>query len=159
MTRVNILNILLFSVPEVFAVVTLAAILAGAKFFVKRLLPIGIIVGFLSHFWRLLFNNYILNIIIYVLVLVILMNFYKIGSDLFVRVVSVMFSISIYLTVEFINLKIFDVVYGVDPIEMFAKPFLRYACFIGQIFIVFSISYLLKYFNLSLFNRGYHEEI
>ncbi|MFZ5943296.1 MAG: hypothetical protein ACOYVD_04250 [Bacillota bacterium] len=159
MTKADILHVLLYSLPEALAVVSLATILAGSRFIWKRLFIIGSITGFLSHFWRLLLTDYILNIACYAVILISFMTFYKIGTDLFARTTSVMIALSIYLTIEFINLKIYDVVIGLDPATMLTKPFLRYICFGGQISLIFLISYLLKYFKFSLFNRGCHEEV
>jgi len=34
------------------------------------------------------------------------MTFYRLGNDLFARAISAMLAISIYLTIEFVNLKI-----------------------------------------------------
>jgi len=59
-----------------------------------------------SHFWRLLLSDYILNIIIYTIILIVFMTFYRLGNDLFARAISAMLAISIYLTIEFVNLKI-----------------------------------------------------
>jgi len=87
------------------------------------------------------------------------MTFYRLGNDLFARAISTLLAISIYLTIEFVNLKIFDLVFGLNPIDMLAKPLLRYICFAGQISIIFLICALLMYLKFSLFGRVFDEEI
>jgi len=159
MNNTDIIHIFLYSIPEALAVISLSTVLAGSGFIWKRLVIMGLFIGLFSHFWRLLLSDYILNIIIYTIILIVFMTFYRLGNDLFARAISTLLAISIYLTIEFVNLKIFDLVFGLNPIDMLAKPLLRYICFAGQISIIFLICALLMYLKFSLFGRVFDEEI
>lgn len=158
MLKELLIQIVLFSLPEAIALAALAGILAEKNSGWKKILMIGVILGVLSPLWRLLFNSYLINTLLYLAVLATLLTIWGIGSGLFSRILSALLAISVYLAVEFINLQVFDVLWGFDPVYMLDKPGLRYSCFLIQFGIVFSAALVLKKYKFSLFDEINYEE-
>lgn len=146
----DILNIIIFSMPEGIAVAAVACGFIGIKPCLKIILIPGILTGALSYFWRPLVGSYIFNVLIYDALLIGLMGFHRI-ADLFRRAVGVAMATCMYITIEFINMKIIQLVFGINPSTLPYNIFLRLMCFMPQLAAAVFLFFLIKRYNLSLF--------
>lgn len=141
----------LFSVPEAIVITWLAFSLSTAK---SRggIFKIGIILGVASHFFRLYTGSYIVNVILYIVLLWLLFSLYHRGHML-ENLVAVVMAVSIYLTIEFLNVKALQTIFHVDLAAFSNNLMLRLRSFIPQLLVAASLSPILRYFHLGLFQR------
>jgi Mg2+/Co2+ transporter CorB len=107
-------------------------------------------------------GNYVLNILyscIFIVLLLKIMGAY----GLFDAITTGLMAISIYLAIEFINVKILQMVTGIEPINLSEDLRLRLSWFMPQLLVTGGLSFIIRYFVNSrsmnkLRNRGNDHE-
>lgn len=106
----------------------------------------GIIFGSASHFIRLVTGSYLLNIIISSIVLISIIKLFG-PRNLFEAVTAGLMSISLYLAIEFLNVKTIQMFSGIDPIRMEQNLLLRTLWFFPQILAAAGLAIAIGYFD------------
>ncbi|WP_019851005.1 hypothetical protein [Desulfitobacterium sp. PCE1] len=158
----EIFEVIVFSVPEAVVIFMLASSISGRKLSLRRLIIISIFFGFIAFFTRSVLGNYILNILcscIFIVLLLKIMGAY----GLFDAITTGLMAISIYLAIEFINVKILLMVTGIEPINLSKDLRLRLSWFMPQLLVTGGLSFIIRYFVNSrsinkLRNRGNDHE-
>lgn len=146
----DILNIVIFSIPEGVALTAIACGFIGAKPRRKAILITGALTGALSYFWRSLVSSYVLNVLTYDAVLIGLLGFHKI-ADPFRRAAGVIMGTCIYITIEFINVKAMQMIFQIDLGTLPGNLFLCFICFMPQLAAAAFVFFIIQKYNLSLF--------
>ncbi|MCB8817575.1 hypothetical protein [Desulfosporosinus shakirovi] len=136
---------IIFSIPEAIVVVLLAWCISGRNFKWTSLMASGIIFGTISPWIRLATGSYILNIIVSSLVLIVLLKLFG-QHDILEAVTVALMAVSLYLAMEFLNVKTIQVLTGVDPIRMEQNLILRTLWFLPQILITVAVALVIRYF-------------
>lgn len=136
---------IIFSIPEAIVVVLLASSILGRNLKWISIVTMGVIFGILSPLIRLATGGYILNIIISSLVLIILLKLFG-QHDIFEVVTAVLMAISLYLAIEFLNVKTIQVLSGIDPILMGQNLLMRTLWFLPQILVTAGLAFVIGYF-------------
>ena len=136
---------IIFSIPEAIVVVLLASSILGRNLKWISIVTMGVIFGILSLLIRLATGGYILNIIISSLVLIILLKLFG-QHDIFEVVTAVLMAISLYLAIEFLNVKTIQVLSGIDPILMGQNLLMRTLWFLPQILVTAGLAFVIGYF-------------
>ncbi|KKM08979.1 hypothetical protein SY88_21255 [Clostridiales bacterium PH28_bin88] len=147
----TITETLLFSVPEAIVITWLAFSLSTAK---SRggIFKIGVILGVASHFFRLYTGSYIVNVILYTVLLWLLFSLYHRGHVL-ENLVAVVMAVSIYLTIEFINITVLQTFFHVNLTVLSENLLLRLRSFFPQVLVTALLSLILTHFDLGLFQK------
>lgn len=152
-----IVETIIFSIPEAIVVVLLATCISGRNIEGTSLVASGIIFGTTSPLIRLATGSYVLNIIVSSLVLIVLLNLFG-RHDILEALTVALMAISLYLAVEFLNVKTFQVLTGIDPIRMEQNLILRTLWFLPQILITIVVAFVIKrYIALQLSPVKYSE--
>lgn len=141
----TLVETIIFSIPEAIVVVLLASCISGRNIKWTSLLASGIIFGTTSPLIRLASGSYILNIIVSSLVLIVLLKLFG-QHDILEAVTVALMAISLYLAIEFLNVKTIQVLTSVDPIRMEQNLILRMLWFLPQIFITSAVAFIIRYF-------------
>ncbi|MHB1654730.1 MAG: hypothetical protein ACYCVD_20170 [Desulfitobacteriaceae bacterium] len=136
---------IIFSIPEAIVIVLLASSILGRKFKWTSLVAMGIIFGTTSPFMRLVTGSYIINIIVSSLVLIVILKLFG-QYHIFEAVTSALMAVSIYLAIEFLNVKTIQVLTGIDPIRMERDLILRTLWFLPQILAGAVLAFAIRYF-------------
>ena len=136
---------IIFSIPEAIVIVLLASSILGRKLKLTSLISIGIIFGIISPWIRLATGNYISNIILSSLVIIVLLKVFG-QYDIFYTMTAVLMAISLYLAIEFINVKTIQILTGIDPIHMGQNLLLRTLWFLPQIIVATGLVFVCRYF-------------
>lgn len=145
MSRV-LVDTIVFSIPEAFVVVFLASCILGKEFKWTSLVVIAIAFGAASPLIRQVTGAYILNIIVSSLVLIVLLKLFG-RYDIFEAATAALMAVSIYLAIEFLNVKSLQTLTGIDPIRLEHNPILRMLWFLPQILATTGLAFTIKYFN------------
>ena len=135
---------IIFSIPEAIVVVLLASCISERNFNWTSIAVSGIIFGTTSPLIRLATGSYILNIIVSSLVLIFLLKLFG-QHDIFEAVTAALMAISLYLAIEFLNVKTLQVLTGIDPIRMEQNLILRTLWFLPQILITAMFAFVIRY--------------
>jgi len=111
-----------------------------------RLLFVGVIFGSASHLIRQVTGSYLLNIIILSLVLTALIKLFG-PRSITESVTSGLMAMSIYLAIEFLNIKLIQMLTGIDPIRMSGDFILRLLWFFPQLLAASGVALLLGFFS------------
>lgn len=147
-----ILETLIFSVPEAAAIAWLICGLTGTKMDFKKIIALGVLMGFLSAAIRPLTGSYILNVIAYTSVLMALFSIFRISS-FSKRLTSVLIAMSVYLMIEFLNIKAIQTIFRLDPAIIIDNIVLRFLWFIPQLTAAMLVAFLITKYNCSLFTE------
>ncbi|EHL05433.1 hypothetical protein HMPREF0322_03886 [Desulfitobacterium hafniense DP7] len=158
----KIFEVLVFSIPEAVVIFMLASSISGRKLSLWRLVILSIFFGFIAFLIRSMLGNYVLSILcscIFIVLLLKIMGTY----ELFDAITSGLMAISIYLAIEFINVKILQMVTGIEPINLSDDLRLRLLWFMPQFLVTGGLSFIIRYFVNSrsmnkLKNRGNDHE-
>lgn len=141
-----VLETIVFSIPEAMVVVFLAACILGRRYKWSLLAAMGLIFGMTSPFIRYLTGSYVLNIGVSSLVLIVIIKF--IGRNNAVDAVTAgLMAVSVYLSVEFVNVKTLEVLTGIDPIVMGENLSMRALWFLSQLLIVTAVAFAIRRFT------------
>lgn len=134
-----------FSIPEAIVIVLLVSSILDRTFKWGQLVAMGVIFGSTSHLIRQVTGSYILNIVISSLVLIGIIKLFG-PHDIFEASIAGLMSISLYLAIEFVNVKTIQVFTGIDPIRMEQNIFLRTLWFLPQILAAAGLAMAIRYF-------------
>lgn len=140
----KITEIIIFSIPEAIVIFCLASSFLGKRFEVKRLVMMAVSFGLIVSVIREVTGSFILNICLSSLVIILLLKFLGFFS-LFEAATSGLSAISLYLVVEFLNVKTLQILTGIDPVMLSADFFLRIRWFLLQIITAFVLSIVIRY--------------
>lgn len=152
----TIVETVIFSIPEAVAITWLASSLLGNKKW-ESIIKIGVIMGITSYFLRLFTGAFILNVFFYTAVLIILFHFFH-QRRVFENTICVIMAISLYLMMEFLNLKLLETVFGLNLALLSDDLILRLLCFIPQLFLAVITALLINFFNFTVFPRTHGSE-
>jgi len=152
MDKLTLWEVFIFSVPEATVIISIALGLAGVKFDVKKVTFISIVMGILLYFVRPLVTSYILNVMVYVTALVILFLVFGL-MDIFRSIMSVIFSVSIYLVIEYLNVNAIQFIFDVDPLILIHNYAMRFVSFIPQLAMASLFSFLIRKYKWSPFSE------
>ncbi|HHW57397.1 MAG TPA: hypothetical protein GXX15_06990 [Clostridia bacterium] len=150
MDRLTIGEAFLFSVPEAAVIISIAFGLAGVKFQLEKILYMSLLTGIILYFIRPLVNSYILNVILYIVVLMILFLVFKV-MDFFKGMMSVILAVSIYLIIEYLNVTAIQFLFDIDPVILLKDYGVRFMCFLPQLLIAILLSFIIRKYKLYLF--------
>jgi len=148
-----LLETIIFSIPESIVVVLLASCISGRNFKWTSLVASGIIFGITSPLIRLTTGSYILNVIVLSLVLIGLLKLLGL-HDILEAVTVALMAMSLYVAIEFINVKTIQVLTGIDPIHMEQNLMLRMLWFLPQILIAVVFAFVIRYFVSRQFSQA-----
>ena len=106
----------------------------------------GIIFGSASHLIRQVTGSYLLNIIISSIVLIAIIKLFG-PRHIFEAVTAGLMSISLYLAIEFLNVKAIQMFTGIDPMRMEQDFLLRTLWFFPQILAAVALALAIRYFH------------
>lgn len=109
----------------------------------------GIIFGSASHLIRQVTGSYLLNIIISSLVLIALIKLYG-PRSITEAVTAGLMAMSIYLAIEFLNIKLIQMLTGIDPIRMSQDFILRLLWFLPQLLAATGVALAVRFFLFHL---------
>ena len=150
MDRLTLWEVFIFSVPEAAVIISIALGLAGVKFDTVKGTAMSLSLGLILYFIRPLVTSYIVNVIIYVILLVTLFLLFKM-MDLFRSIMSVTLAVSIYLIIEYLNVNAMQFLFDLDPTVLLQNYALRFACFLPQLAVAILFSILIRKYRLFLF--------
>lgn len=150
MDRLTLWEVFIFSVPEAAVIISIALGLAGVKFNTVKGTVMSLSLGLILYFIRPLVTSYIVNVIIYVILLVTLFLLFKM-MDLFRSIMSVTLAVSIYLIIEYLNVNAMQFLFDLDPTVLLQNYALRFACFLPQLAVAILFSILIRKYRLFLF--------
>ncbi|AAM23836.1 hypothetical protein M2349_001805 [Caldanaerobacter subterraneus subsp. tengcongensis MB4] len=150
MDRLTLWEVFIFSVPEALVIISIALGLAGVKFDTVKGTAMSLSLGLILYFIRPLVTSYIVNVIIYVILLVTLFLLFKM-MDLFRSIMSVTLAVSIYLIIEYLNVNAMQFLFDLDPTVLLQNYALRFACFLPQLAVAILFSILIRKYRLFLF--------
>ncbi|MGB9779875.1 hypothetical protein [Caldanaerobacter sp.] len=150
MDKLALWEVFVFSVPEAAVIISIALGLAGVKFDTVKVTAMSLSLGLILYFIRPLVTSYIVNVIIYVILLVTLFLLFKI-MDLFRSIMSVTLAVSIYLIIEYLNVNAMQFLFDLDPTVLLQNYALRFACFLPQLAVAILFSILICKYRLFLF--------
>lgn len=150
MDRLTLWEVFIFSVPEAAVIISIALGLAGVKFDTVKGTAMSLSLGLILYFIRPLVTSYIVNVIIYVILLVTLFLLFKM-MDLFRSIMSVTLAVSIYLIIEYLNVNAMQFLFDLDPTVLLQNYVLRFACFLPQLAVAILFSILIRKYRLFLF--------
>lgn len=105
----------------------------------------GVIFGVTIDLNHQITENYIWSILLSCFLIIILLKF--VGSfEIYEAIISGLMAISLYLAIEFINVKTLQVLTGIDPITLQADFIRRILWFLPQLFVVLALSHIIRYF-------------
>jgi len=138
------MNMIIFSIPESMVIFFLASSLAAKKIKPAWLIIMGITLGIGGNLIRNVTGSFILNICCASLLAILLIKF--LGSfSLFEAITSGITSISLYLAVEFLNVKSLQVLTGMAPTLMENDLGLRVLWFLPQLTAAGGLSLFIRY--------------
>jgi hypothetical protein len=141
----KIMQTLIFSIPEAIIILNLASSLSGKKITWIRLIFMGIILGTVAYILRETTGSYILNIFFSSLLAILLLKLFG-SCQIFEAATSGLTAISLYLAVEFLNVKSLQILTGIDPIRLGEDFNLRVLWFLPQIIAATGLSFIIRYF-------------
>ncbi|NNG66504.1 hypothetical protein [Caldanaerobacter subterraneus] len=150
MDKLALWEVFVFSVPEAAVIISIALGLAGVKFDTVKGTVMSLSLGLILYFIRPLVTSYIVNVIIYVILLVTLFLLFKM-MDLFRSIMSVTLAVSIYLIIEYLNVNAMQFLFDLDPTVLLQNYALRFACFLPQLAVAILFSILIRKYRLFLF--------
>ncbi|MEW9081405.1 hypothetical protein [Caldanaerobacter subterraneus] len=150
MDRLTLWEVFIFSVPEAAVIISIALGLAGVKFNTVKGTVMSLSLGLILYFIRPLVTSYIVNVIIYVILLVTLFLLFKM-MDLFRSIMSVTLAVSIYLIIEYLNVNAMQFLFDLDPTVLLQNYALRFVCFLPQLAVAILFSILIRKYRLFLF--------
>ncbi|HBT48367.1 MAG: hypothetical protein XD49_1404 [Caldanaerobacter subterraneus] len=150
MDKLALWEVFVFSVPEAAVIISIALGLAGVKFDTVKGTAMSLSLGLILYFIRPLVTSYIVNVIIYVILLVTLFLLFKM-MDLFRSIMSVTLAVSIYLIIEYLNVNAMQFLFDLDPTVLLQNYALRFACFLPQLAVAILFSILIRKYRLFLF--------
>ncbi|MGB9808640.1 MAG: hypothetical protein ACPLSA_01170 [Caldanaerobacter sp.] len=150
MDKLALWEVFVFSVPEAAVIISIALGLAGVKFDTVKVTTMSLSLGLILYFIRPLVTSYIVNVIIYVILLVTLFLLFKM-MDLFRSIMSVTLAVSIYLIIEYLNVNAMQFLFDLDPTVLLQNYALRFACFLPQLAVAILFSILIRKYRLFLF--------
>ncbi|ERM91719.1 hypothetical protein O163_08670 [Caldanaerobacter subterraneus subsp. yonseiensis KB-1] len=150
MDKLALWEVFVFSVPEAAVIISIALGLAGVKFNTVKGTVMSLSLGLILYFIRPLVTSYIVNVIIYVILLVTLFLLFKM-MDLFRSIMSVTLAVSIYLIIEYLNVNAMQFLFDLDPTVLLQNYALRFACFLPQLAVAILFSILIRKYRLFLF--------
>lgn len=123
----------------------LASSLLPKKMKPVRLMMMGIIFGLSAYFVRDVTGSFILNIFCSSAFAILLLRF--MGSfALFDSVLAGISSISLYLALEFMNVRTLQTLTGIDPILIEKNIYLHFLWFLPQVVAAILLSFIIRYF-------------
>jgi len=149
MKTAAVLETVIFSIPEAVAITLLAVSLSGERVPWTKVVSVGILLGTAAYFLRLLTSTYILNVFSYTLTLIIFLSLFQIGR-LLSRASSASIAISLYLGLEFLNIKVSQLLFHITPVDL-NNILLRLMLFIPQLVIAILLAVTLSSYKFSLF--------
>lgn len=147
MDKLALWEVFVFSVPEAAVIISIALGLAGVKFDTVKGTAMSLSLGLILYFIRPLVTSYIVNVIIYVILLVTLFLLFKM-MDLFRSIMSVTLAVSIYLIIEYLNVNAMQFLFDLDPTVLLQNYALRFACFLPQLAVAILFSILIRKYRL-----------
>lgn len=150
MDKLALWEVFIFSVPEAAVIISIALGLAGVKFDPVKGTAMSLSLGLILYFIRPLVTSYIVNVIIYVILLVTLFLLFKV-MDLFRSIMSVTLAVSIYLIIEYLNVNAMQFLFDLDPTILLQNYALRFVCFLPQLAVAILFSILIRKYKLFLF--------
>jgi hypothetical protein len=150
MDKLALWEVFVFSVPEAAVIISIALGLAGVKFDTVKGTAMSLSLGLILYFIRPLVTSYIVNVIIYVILLVTLFLLFKM-MDLFRSIMSVTLAVSIYLIIEYLNVNAMQFLFDLDPTVLLQNYALRFVCFLPQLAVAILFSILIRKYRLFLF--------
>lgn len=143
--NLKLTDLFLFSIPEAIIIVLLALSMFEQKLQWRRLVLMGVILGSTSYLTRQMTGSYILNVLISIVVLTGILRIFN-SKDIFQTASVSLISVSLYLTVEFLNVKTIPLFSGLAPIQMEQDLPLRILWFIPQIIAGTMLAWIIRCF-------------
>lgn len=141
----SLVEAIIFSIPEAVIIFCLASSLLGKKFTGARLAMMGIIFGTTTYLIREITGNFILTIVFSSIFIILLLKLF--GSyDMFEAATTGLMAISLYMAIEFLNIKTLQVITGIDPTRLGEDFYLRILWFLPQILTAAGLSLIIRYF-------------
>ncbi|UWG98550.1 hypothetical protein LPY66_07035 [Dehalobacter sp. DCM] len=137
---------LFFSVPEAIVILCLALSILGERTTILKLIGIGSVLSLLIYTTRIITGSFILNIFISGLIVVLLIK--TVTSTPFSEAAaSGLLAISSYLSIEFVNVKIWQMLSGVNPAKIEQDLYLKIAWFSSQIIVILILQFVIGHFT------------
>lgn len=146
-------DILIFSIPEGLALTFLAYALSGARASWHKIVLIGVISGLLGAASHLIVSNYLINVLIYSVVLISLNLAFNIPHKWWQAPIAVFLALPIYILLETLSLTIIVSVFQLEPVVIMENLLIKLACFAPQLLLCVLIATLLLRFKISLFSQ------
>ncbi|NLI90690.1 MAG: hypothetical protein GX434_00400 [Peptococcaceae bacterium] len=140
----RILEILIFSIPEATVIFCLAFSLSDKKISGFQLAVMGVTLGILANLVRGMVESYILNICILSIITIFLLKI--LGKfSVYEAATSALTSISLYLIIEFLNVKSLQILTGINPTRLGEEFYLKVLWFLPQVAYAIVISCIIRY--------------
>lgn len=103
----------------------------------------GIILGITTYFVHQSIGNYLLGILISSILISLLLKFLG-NYELFEAIIAGIMSVSIYLAIEFINVKMLQILTGMEPIRLADNLDQRFLWFLPQLLAAAILSCIIR---------------
>ncbi|MBF8983895.1 hypothetical protein IZY60_10125 [Lutibacter sp. B2] len=151
MEQYVLVKIFMFSTLENIVILSMAHGFLGKKINWIKWIFISMIIAIVLHFIRISSDNYILYSVISTCIFIVgLITIKAVG--LFYAIIVIFLSEAIYNMIEFLTIKMLIIIFKINPLNFAHDLFLAIYCFIPQILLAFGISYMISYYNFSIFN-------
>jgi len=142
-----LLETVIFSIPEALVVLFLATSILGRKYKWTSLIAMGLIFGVTSPLIRYLTGSYVLNIGVSSLMLIAVLKLFG-RNNVVDSVTAGLMAVSIYLSVEYLNVKTLQVLTGIDPIVMGQSLSMRALWFLSQLMVATGLAFIIRHFTI-----------
>lgn len=140
-----IVDIFVFSIPEAIVLFILASSLSGKKILFKRLAVMGAIFGVTVFLNRQTTESFILSALLSCFLIIVLLKW--VGSlEIYEAITSGLMALSLYLVIQFINIKILQMLTHIDPSTLQASFSRRVLWFLPQLLLTLALARIICYF-------------
>lgn len=141
----KIVDVFIFSIPEAIVLFILASSLVGKKLLYRRIVVMGVIFGvtiFLNHQTT---ENYILSTLLSCFLIIALLKW--VGSlEIYEAITSGLMALSLYLAIEFINVKTLQMLTHIEPSTLQGNFSRRVLWFLPQLLFALALAQIIRYF-------------
>ncbi|WP_368292678.1 hypothetical protein [Dehalobacter sp. TBBPA1] len=142
----RLIEIIIFSIPESIVILYLAFSILGEKINMLKMIEMGSVLGVAVYISRWITGSFILNIVISALMIIFLLKTLA-SIPVFEAAAGGLLAISSYLSIEFVNVKTWQIFSGVSPNLIEEDLLLKVVWFIPQILVMLGLQLLIGHFT------------